>query len=87
MQFERDATIPGWQRGVRLSPLLTGKALDVYSDLSSEDARDYNKLQEALIQRYNFTEKGYCERLKSAKPEGQESPDQLIVGTRNYFIN
>ena len=88
LQFERYATIAGWQRdtwAVWLSPLLTGKALNVYSGLSSEDARDYDKLRKALLQRYDFTEQGYCKRFKNAKPEGQESPGQLIVRIRNYF--
>ena len=52
LRFERYATIAGWHRdtwAVWLSPLLTGKALDVYSGLSSEDDRDYDKLQKALL--------------------------------------
>ena len=75
LRFERYATIAGWQRdtwAVRLSPLFTGEALDVYSGLSSEDARDYDKLRKALLQRYDFTEQGYRERFRNAKPEGQE---------------
>ena len=88
LRFERYATISGWQRdawAVRLSPLLTGKALDVYSELSSEDARGYDKLRKALLQRYDFTEQGYRERFRKAKSDGQESPGQLIVRIRNYF--
>ena len=65
--------------------LLTSKALDVYYGLSSEDARDYDKLLKALLQRYDFTEQGYRERFRNAKPEGQESSGQLIVRIRNYF--
>ena len=88
LRFERFATIAGWQRdtwAVRFSPLLTGKALDVYSGLSSKDARDYEKMRKALLQRYDFTEQGYRERFSNAKAEGQESPGQLIVRIRNYF--
>ena len=62
-----------------LRSLLTGKALDIYSGLSSEDAWDYDKLQKALLKRYDFTEQGYCERFKNDKPEGQESPGQSTV--------
>ena len=88
LRFDIYATIAGWQRdtwAVRLSPLLTGKALDVYSGLSSEDARDYDKLRKALLLRYDFTEQRYRERFRNAKPEGQESLGQLIVRVRNYF--
>ena len=86
LRFERYATIEEWQRdtwAVRLSPLLTGKAWDVYFGLSSENARDYDQLPKALLQWYNFTEQGYREWFRSAKPEGQESPGQLIVRIRN----
>ena len=71
--FERYASIAGWQQdtwAVRLSPLLTGKALDVYFGLFSKDARDYDKLRKALLQKYDFTEQEYCERFRKAKPEG-----------------
>ena len=70
---------------VRVSPLLTGKAKDVYSGLSSEDAWDYDQLRKALLQRYDLIEQGYCERFRNTKPQGQESPGQLIVRIRNYF--
>ena len=64
---------------------VTVKGLDVYFGLSSEDARDYDKLQKVLLERYDFTKQGYCERFRKAKPEGQESPCQLIVRIRSYF--
>ena len=88
LRFQRYAAVAGWERSVwatRLSPLLSGRALDVYSGLSDEQARDYDKLQKALLQRYDFTEQGYRERLGGAKPEGQESPSQFIVRISNYF--
>ena len=69
-----------------LSSLLTGnKAMNVYSELSSEHAREYDKLQKTMLQRYAFTEQGYRERFRNAKPGGQNSPGQLIVRIRNYF--
>ena len=88
LRFKRYATIAGWQRdtgAVWLSPLLISKALDVYSGLSSEDARNYDKLRKALLQKYNFTEQGYREKFRNAKPEGHEPAGQLIVEIRNYF--
>ena len=63
LRFKRYATVAGWKRSdwaTRLSPLLSGRALDVYSGLSDEQARDYDKLQKALLQRYDFTAQGYC---------------------------
>ena len=59
--------------------------MDVYSGSSDEPARGYDKLQKALLQRYDFTEQGYRERFRGAKPVGQESPSQFIVRISNYF--
>ena len=64
--------------------MLTGKALDVYSLSTIEDARDCDKLQKALLRKY-FTELGYRERFRKAKPEGQDLPGQLIVRINNYI--
>ena len=58
LRFERYATVAGRERSdwaTRLSPLLSGRALDVYSGLLDEQAREYDKLQKALLQRYDFT--------------------------------
>ena len=88
LRFERYVTVAGWERSdwaTRLSPLLSGRALDVYSGLSDEQARDYDKLQKALLQRYDFTEQGYRGRFRGAQPEGQESPNQFILRISNYF--
>ena len=88
LRFERYATVAGWERSdwaTRLSPLLSDRALDVHSGLSHEQARDYDELQKAILQRYDFTEQGYRERFRGAKPEGQESPSQFIVRISNYF--
>ena len=67
VRFEIYVPILGWYTwAIRLSPLLTGKALDVYSDLTYENARDYEKLRKALLQRCNFTEQRYRERFRNA---------------------
>ena len=66
LRFERYATVAGRERSewaTRLSPLLSGRALDVYSGLSDEQARGYDKLQKVLLHRYDFTEQGYRERF------------------------
>ena len=58
LRFERCATIAEWERdnwATQLSPLLSGRALEVYSGLSNEDARNYDKLKVALLKRYDFT--------------------------------
>ena len=51
-RFERYAANEGWSKecyGAFLGSLLTGLALEVYSQLPASEARDYDKLKEALI--------------------------------------
>ena len=63
---------------MQLSPLLSGRALEVYSRSSQEDAMSYDRLKLALLKRYDFMEWGYRKRFREAKPEGQESPFFVI---------
>ena len=87
-RFERFARVAGWDEAgwaTKLAALLTGRALEVYSRLSEADATDYKKVKEACLRRYDFTEDGYRNRFRSAKPEIDESPDQFIVRLGNYL--
>ena len=81
LRFERYATVAGWEKeawATQLSPMLLGRALEVYPRLSRDEAMDYERLKLALLKRYDFTEFGY-RRFRDAKPDGQESPGQFIV--------
>ena len=68
-----------------MSPLLSGRALEVYSRLSKDEAMDYDRLKLALLKRYDFTEFEYRRRFRDAKSEVQESPSQFIVRLKNYL--
>lgn len=60
-RFERFADTAKWHRtgwASKLSALLSGRALEVYSRLSEEAARDYDKVKIALMKRYDLTEDG-----------------------------
>ena len=88
LRFEWYAIVAGWEKetwATRLSPLLSGRALEVCSGLSTEDALNCDRLQIAFLKRYNFTEHGYRERFRRAKPEGQETSSQFVVRSSNYF--
>nr|KAG5689625.1 hypothetical protein BaRGS_035248 [Batillaria attramentaria] len=55
-RFERFAASNNWGQetwAVKLSALLTGKALDFYARLPREDAEDYNKLKGELLKHYD----------------------------------
>ena len=61
-RFERLALCQNYDRdswALSLSPLLRGKALDTYTQLSVSDAMNYDKLKLALVKRYQMTEEGY----------------------------
>src|SRR5215469_9026615 len=88
-RFERIAEINGldiacW--AFKLSTLLTGKATEVYTKLSKEDANDYNKLKEVLLRRYNMNENGYRLKFYECKPNMEEDPTQYIERIKGYLI-
>ena len=88
LRFERYASVAKWNRSswaTQLSPLLTGRAVEIYNRLSPEEAMNYECLKVALLERYNFTERGYREKFREARPEGHESPNQFIFRLKNYF--
>ena len=66
LRFERYASVAKWNRSTwatQLSPLLTGKAVEVYNRLSPEEAMNYERLKVALLERYDSTEQGYREKF------------------------
>ena len=87
-RFEIYATTQKWPESkwaVYLGALLRGKALEVYSRLSVDDANDYGILKTALLRRFNFTEEGFKRKFHTAKPEINEAPAQFIARLSNYF--
>ena len=88
LRFERYAENAGWEKdtwAIKLSALLTGRAMDVYTRMSDADASDYDKLKKALLTRYNYTEDGYRKRFREATPETEETPDQFVIRLKNYL--
>ena len=85
LRFERYAENASWEKdtwAIKLSALLTGRAMDVYSRMLDTDASDYDKLKKALLTRYNYTEDGYRKRFREATPE---TPDQFVIRLKNYL--
>ena len=66
-RFERFATTAKWEKtgwASKLSALLSGRALEVYSRLSEKAAQDYDRVKLALMKRYDLTEDGYRRNLE-----------------------
>ena len=88
LRFERYAGNASWEKdmwAIKLSALLTGRAMDVYTRMSDADANDYDKLKKALLTRYNYTEDGYRKRFRKVKPEMEETPYQFVIRLKNYL--
>ncbi|GFO29994.1 gypsy retrotransposon integrase-like protein 1 [Plakobranchus ocellatus] len=56
-----------------------------YGRLSAEQAKDYDKVKEALMKRYDLTEDGYRRKFRTCKPAEGESPDMFIVRIVTYL--
>ena len=88
LRFERYASVAKWNRSTwatQLSLLLSSKAEEVYNRLSPEEAIDYERLKVALLERYDFTKRGYRKTFREARPERHKSPSQFILRLKNYF--
>ena len=68
---------------IYLAALLKGKALEVYSRLSSEDANNYDVLKTALLRRYQLTEDSLKKKFYSSSPESGESATQFMIRLAN----
>lgn len=87
-RFEKSANILKWDKSywsLRLSHLLTGKALDVYMRMTTDDAQDYDKLKEALLRQYELTEVGYHKKFRTSRVESGETPSQFVARISQYF--
>ncbi|RUS84546.1 hypothetical protein EGW08_007715 [Elysia chlorotica] len=88
LRFERFAETSQWQKEswpAYLSALLTGRALDCFCRLSTEDAKNYDAIKLALQKRYNLTEDGYRLMFRQCKPEEGENPGMFVVRLKTYL--
>ena len=84
-RFAKNAKWPAEEWATNLSTLLQGKALEVYSRLSSDDANDYDKLRDALLKRYQLTEEGFRQKFRNSKQEIGETAGQFVIRLSNYL--
>ena len=87
-RFENYAKIRKWKRenwSMQLSMLLTGDTLDVFYGLTEPQQQDYDKVKEALMQRFSLTEEGFRKELFGTKVEGEEAPAQFMGRLERLF--
>jgi len=88
-RFERYAETQKWQKdewATFLSALLRGKALDVYSRLPAEEAKEFERLKDALLRRFQMTEDGFRDKFRTSKSEQGKAPRQFINRLDNYLV-
>ena len=79
MTFERAVQAHEVEAAPILAPQLTGRAQEAYAAMGDEDAKDYTKVIQAILQWYNINEETYRQRLK---PKEHETPVELVTRTR-----
>ena len=87
-RFERIATSQRWDKNnwaVCLSPLLTGKALEVYTGMPVDDIHNYDMLKELLLKRYQLTEEGFRRKFRESKFDKGETTYQYVARLRRYL--
>ena len=87
-RFQRLVVSQSWpeeQWAVSLSPLLTGKGLQVYSSMPATEANDFKGLKTALLKRYQLTEDGFRNKFRTSKPESAETVFQFVARLSRYF--
>ena len=87
-RFERFAKMQKWKPEewvVSLSPLLTGKGLEVYTSMPDTDVDNYDQLKLALLKRYQLTEEGFRKRFRESKSEKGETVYQFVARLSRYF--
>ena len=90
LQFEKYATFAGLQRDkrkARLSPLLTGKALNGYCGLSNEGAQDYNTLQNGFLLDTILLSKNIRKGFGTLKQRDKNHHVGCLTKTVNILIN
>ena len=87
-RFERFGISQSWpenQWAVSLSPLLTGKGLQVYSSMPLSEANAFKSLKVTLLKRYQLTEDGFRNKFRTSKPESGETVFQFVARQKRYF--
>ena len=87
-RYERFAKTQKWKNDelvANLSPLLTGKGLEVYTSMPDDDVDNYEQLKITLLKRYQLTEEGFRRRFREGKVDKGETVYQFVARLRRYF--
>lgn len=88
MTYERVATAsrcPKTEWALNLVPLLTGKARAAYVAMDFKDAMDYDKIKEAILEKFEIHPETYRQRFRSTQVLQGESPKELFTRLRELY--
>ena len=80
-RFERIALDNNWSPDTwsrHFSYLLTGKSLDIYTEMNDQDTADWQLLKDALLQKFKLTTDGYRMQYCDDRPLFDKSCSQFI---------
>jgi hypothetical protein len=70
-----------------LQAVLVGKGLEVFSELSTEDCKDYSKLKEALLQAYSVVCDGHRLRFRNCVKQPAETYTPILHSFLAFIVN
>ena len=86
--FEKIATTNKWVKDqwvIRLVPALTGKAREAYVSLSAEDTTNYDKLKQAIFQRYKLNAETYRKKFRASSRKPDETYTEWVTRMTDLF--
>ena len=89
IRFERLAQLRGWTKerdyALQLGYLLSGRALSVYSSLSSDITENYDRLKDALLFAFGHTENQHRLKFRNARISNDESYHSFSINLGRLF--
>ena len=67
----------------KLAPQLIGKAQQAYAAMPPDDARDYDKLKDAILRRYDINEESYRQQFRTITKKAGETTRELGARLRD----
>lgn len=86
--FDRVAELNGWplnQLSGILQSQVTGKGLKVFSELTLEDARDYQRVKKAILECYQLTPQTYRSRFRDVDRQSNETYSDYAFRLKSLF--
>ncbi len=86
--FERMAEMRDWSNGncvALLQCVLTGKAQVVFSSMSIDDCRDYDKVKSVILKAYEHVLEAYGQRFRLQKKEEVQTHLEFVRDLRRNF--